>query len=1061
MIHLHLYRFRSTGTNGKVARYELTPGQIHLLQGPSGCGKSSIFLAITWVLYGEDSASHLSIARTSSTAFHPPTNEEPFRMFGVGLNDTAVALEIPVGGKETALIRRKIAGKRSPSVLEIYVCPAGPSAGPSARAYVQNPAVIRYTSVAATEWVTQMFGSSALWRAGSYLGQGSRNPMILTQNQEKYGIIYELTFATTEQPDISPPTASIGSAAAVVAADEISPIPFLKTVTDAVGKARAGLRTAEAVLSEAVMIRDVKQKNLPPNPTHRYPLSFTPTSIQSTIQETQLLLTANQHLLGTINKKLKRHQLNQLRHHPGSDPPQPPPRWKKLFDESGPIQAQTVDYIRMDLCTLKEEQPVPTTDDDVTRARPDWIDSHVQFNREWNQLPQFIRSHLCIAAPPPNQAKKRSIDAEDDFMTTFTTVRKMCHTFLRPLSEFFRIVNHRHPRVFTGEDILQIVIDPSHTYRDIHSFMDCVYFMVYEAASVGSTSIITRQTAELQSIQTRRHQHEMQIVETENLLHTTPASWSLLESQLRENERVREILSERTIDCPKCGTAINLSLISGRDGSLTMIPNPTKERIRRLQELIRLLLGVLEAEKVCESTLNELRTRWHLHLETVHKVIQVRTGKPPPPSQKGADHHQKRWKHLELRQFEDFIQLVPELEKCLPKASGVEGDPTTDGNTEVITSFLREYTLWNNRIIPDLTRAEQSLLTISEIGTHIPNRWLWFRRPFADVQREHLADLQIRQKCRDREKSQKRLQEIATKYTTPNDDHHTTTITDDDLHRIQAHINARQIHHAEMIAHGKIQKQLEDEETRFKATYGSDEDAGDENVTTLQTAHQRTCDEFSALQQKLMTASRDLCTAQQHATELKVFQQYTTELQTLNDAVADATSVVATSRATSNTADQVQILVWNATMAAISQTIHDLTTLVNGILSEIFPRGSGCGGGGVRVEITIEKRGRVQTQTGGHLISVSVHNGGITHPGAHLLSGGEADRISLAFTLAISILGPSPFLLLDECMASLDATARADCLRAIRIYAPNKIVLNVCHEEDDTHYDSVVTTRPS
>ena len=53
-------------------------------------------------------------------------------------------------------------------------------------------------------------------------------------------------------------------------------------------------------------------------------------------------------------------------------------------------------------------------------------------------------------------------------------------------------------------------------------------------------------------------------------------------------------------------------------------------------------------------------------------------------------------------------------------------------------------------------------------------------------------------------------------------------------------------------------------------------------------------------------------------------------------------------------------------------------------------------------------------------------------------------------------LKANKILLLDECMASLDVDNRAKCLRAIKKYANDKIVVNICHETIEGFYDEII-----
>jgi len=59
-------------------------------------------------------------------------------------------------------------------------------------------------------------------------------------------------------------------------------------------------------------------------------------------------------------------------------------------------------------------------------------------------------------------------------------------------------------------------------------------------------------------------------------------------------------------------------------------------------------------------------------------------------------------------------------------------------------------------------------------------------------------------------------------------------------------------------------------------------------------------------------------------------------------------------------------------------------------------------------------------------------------------------------TLAFNYLKTNKLLLLDECMASLDVDNRAKCLKAIKKYAKDKIVINICHETIEGFYDEII-----
>ncbi len=90
-------------------------------------------------------------------------------------------------------------------------------------------------------------------------------------------------------------------------------------------------------------------------------------------------------------------------------------------------------------------------------------------------------------------------------------------------------------------------------------------------------------------------------------------------------------------------------------------------------------------------------------------------------------------------------------------------------------------------------------------------------------------------------------------------------------------------------------------------------------------------------------------------------------------------------------------------------------------------------------------------------VNISIQYKGGEYDNLFQLSGGEADRISLALTLALSRLSNCPFLLLDECLASLDANLKETCLKIIRKYlSPNKTVILVCHDINEGSFDHII-----
>jgi DNA repair exonuclease SbcCD ATPase subunit len=90
-------------------------------------------------------------------------------------------------------------------------------------------------------------------------------------------------------------------------------------------------------------------------------------------------------------------------------------------------------------------------------------------------------------------------------------------------------------------------------------------------------------------------------------------------------------------------------------------------------------------------------------------------------------------------------------------------------------------------------------------------------------------------------------------------------------------------------------------------------------------------------------------------------------------------------------------------------------------------------------------------------VNVSISYRGGEYDSISQLSGGEGDRLSLAFTLALSRLNTCPILLLDESMASLDANLKESCLKVLRTCSEShKTIICINHEGTEGHYDDII-----
>lgn len=74
----------------------------------------------------------------------------------------------------------------------------------------------------------------------------------------------------------------------------------------------------------------------------------------------------------------------------------------------------------------------------------------------------------------------------------------------------------------------------------------------------------------------------------------------------------------------------------------------------------------------------------------------------------------------------------------------------------------------------------------------------------------------------------------------------------------------------------------------------------------------------------------------------------------------------------------------------------------------------------------------------------------------NMLSGGETSRVVLAFTLALAEMFNSPFILLDECTASLDSEMTSVVIEGIRKTFGDKLVITIAHQVIFGEFDRTI-----
>lgn len=136
-----------------------------------------------------------------------------------------------------------------------------------------------------------------------------------------------------------------------------------------------------------------------------------------------------------------------------------------------------------------------------------------------------------------------------------------------------------------------------------------------------------------------------------------------------------------------------------------------------------------------------------------------------------------------------------------------------------------------------------------------------------------------------------------------------------------------------------------------------------------------------------------------------------------------------------------------------SQFLESTLESVNQALQEILPN---IFDDPINVRLSLYKETKSTKKTR-IFFNLVINYRGTTYDSISQLSGGEGDRVSLAIILALNRVNNSPFLLLDECISSLEGELKERCINMIQASIPStKAVISVSHDCVEGYYDNII-----
>lgn len=152
--------------------------------------------------------------------------------------------------------------------------------------------------------------------------------------------------------------------------------------------------------------------------------------------------------------------------------------------------------------------------------------------------------------------------------------------------------------------------------------------------------------------------------------------------------------------------------------------------------------------------------------------------------------------------------------------------------------------------------------------------------------------------------------------------------------------------------------------------------------------------------------------------------------------------------------NKMKALILDVTNSALQDLVDNINNTANNILEELFETGLS-----IELKLYKELKGKQSGAKSKPYVNLSVYQNGHSYE-LTAMSGGEASRISLALTIALAVIHPTPFVMLDEVMASLDMNLRENCIDVMRKYLveneSSRCVIDVEHLFIEAYYDTII-----
>jgi glycosyltransferase involved in cell wall biosynthesis len=149
--------------------------------------------------------------------------------------------------------------------------------------------------------------------------------------------------------------------------------------------------------------------------------------------------------------------------------------------------------------------------------------------------------------------------------------------------------------------------------------------------------------------------------------------------------------------------------------------------------------------------------------------------------------------------------------------------------------------------------------------------------------------------------------------------------------------------------------------------------------------------------------------------------------------------------------NRLKMLIIEVTNSSLQNLVDSINECTNNVLEDLFEND-------IKLELKLFKEDK-KTNNLKPRINFAIYYNNNTYDSIMGLSGGEKDRISLALTIALACVNPSPVLFLDECLGTIGNDTREYCIEALKKYVisnTKKKVIIVEHNMIEGFADHIV-----